>query len=148
MGTKKNRFVVVLRCSSEDYVLALPYYKMALLQPQEVVKRVKKVQEQANSTVVVVVYLKICKRFFWWFCLQNSKGLLYYLRAVLLEIRYQTDADKLFGTTCKQTFIDGVLELFEHHHFDDLPKLILKSPILREYTNDKLINILNKNISK
>lgn len=68
--------------------------------------------------------------------------MLYYLRTVLLE------ADKLFGTSSKQKFLESVLELFESDHFDDLPKLILKSGILREYSVDKLINILNRKLSK
>lgn len=70
------------------------------------------------------------------------------MRSVLLEVKYYEDADKLFGTASKQNFVDGVLELFQSHRFDDLPKLILKSAVLREYSVDKLIGILEKKVSK
>lgn len=90
---------------------------MALMQPQEVLNRVKKVQEQANSAF--------------------TKGILYYLRAILCDcgVGY-----------CKQNFVNNIVDLLED--FDDLPKLILKSAILREYSSEKLIAILNKKISK
>lgn len=40
------------RCYNEDeYSLALPYYKMARVMPADVLKRVKKVQEQSNNNV-------------------------------------------------------------------------------------------------
>lgn len=40
------------RCSNEDsYILAIPYYRMAVINPLEVLKRVKKLQEQSNTQV-------------------------------------------------------------------------------------------------
>lgn len=41
----------ILCSSEEDYSLAIPYYKMARIMPVDVLKRVKKIQEQANSHV-------------------------------------------------------------------------------------------------
>lgn len=41
----------ILCTNEEDYKLAVPYYKMARIMPVDVLKRVKKVQEQANSNV-------------------------------------------------------------------------------------------------
>lgn len=68
---------------------------------------------------------------------------MYYLRAILLEVKYYNNADK-----AKYNFIENVIELFETDSFDDLPKLILKSAVLREHSVDKLINILNKKVTK
>lgn len=37
--------------NEDDYSLAIPYYKMARITPIEVLKRVKKVQEQSGNHV-------------------------------------------------------------------------------------------------
>ncbi|CAG9770856.1 unnamed protein product [Ceutorhynchus assimilis] len=112
-----------MMCPSEDnYVLAIPYYKMALINPLEVLDRVKKLQLQSN--------------------IYHSKGLMYYLKNTLLEIKTSYDADKYFGSGSKNSFSEAMLSLLEAQGFSDLPNLILKSRILREYSTDKLINIL------
>ncbi|KAJ8939346.1 hypothetical protein NQ318_005707 [Aromia moschata] len=115
------------RCyNEEEYSLSVPYYKMARVMPFEVLKRVKKIQEQSNN--------------------QNTRGLMYYLKRTLLEIKSGLDADKFFGSSSKQNFSESILELLESHGFEDLPSLILKSKVVREYSTDKLIYILSKKI--
>ncbi|KAJ8953684.1 hypothetical protein NQ314_007292 [Rhamnusium bicolor] len=116
-------------CYSEDeYSLAVPYYKMARVMPFEVLKRVKKIQEQSNN--------------------QSNRGLMYYLKKTLLEIKSGLDADKFFGSSSKQNFSESILDLLENHGYEDLPTLILKSKIIREYSTDKLIYILTQRISE
>lgn len=73
---------------------------------------------------------------------------MYYLIKTLLEIKSGPDADKLFGTSLKQAFSENILELLEAHSYADLPNLILKSKIMREYSTDKLITVLLQKISK
>ncbi|KAL1501585.1 hypothetical protein ABEB36_006883 [Hypothenemus hampei] len=117
-----------MMCSKEEnYVLAIPYYKMAVVNPLEVLKRVKKLQEQSNNFL--------------------SKGLMHYLRHILMEIKTSYDVDKYFGTSSKNNFSEAMLVLLEVEGFRDLPNLILKSRILREYSTDKLINILESRCS-
>ncbi|XP_018568137.1 uncharacterized protein LOC108908554 [Anoplophora glabripennis] len=117
-----------IMCYNEDeYRLAIPYYKMARVMPFEVLKRVKKVQEQSNN--------------------QNTRGLIYYLKKTLLEMKSGMDVDKFFGSSSKQNFSDSILDLLENHGYEDLPNLILKSKIIREYSTDKLICILTEKIS-
>ncbi|CAH0548559.1 unnamed protein product [Brassicogethes aeneus] len=114
-------------CSTEEhYSLAIPYYKMARILPSEVLKRVKKVQEQSNNTI--------------------TKGLMHYLRTILLDIKSGVDVDKCFGSGSKQNFSEAILNLLEVHGYEYLPNLILKSKIIREYSTDKLINILTEKI--
>lgn len=115
-------------CSNEDdYSLAVPYYKMARVLPAEVLKRVKKIQEQSGN--------------------HSTKGLMFYLKNTLLDVKAGPDADKIFGSTSKQNFSESILVLLEHHSYEDLPNLILKSKIFREYSTDKLICILNEKMS-
>ncbi|XP_044260158.1 Hermansky-Pudlak syndrome 3 protein homolog [Tribolium madens] len=111
---------------NEDFKLAIPYYKMARVLPSEVLRRVKKVQEQSNNYV--------------------TKGLMNYLKSVLLEVKYSWEADKFFTSGSKQNFAETILTLLENHNFEDLPNLILKSSILREYSTDKLIQILTQKL--
>ncbi|XP_064214386.1 BLOC-2 complex member HPS3 isoform X2 [Tribolium castaneum] len=117
----------IMCASEEDFKLAIPYYKMARVLPSEVLRRVKKVQEQSNNYV--------------------TKGLMHYLKSVLLEIKHSWEADKFFTSGSKQNFAETILELLENHNFEDLPNLILKSSILREYSTDKLIHILTEKLS-
>lgn len=79
-------------------------------------------------------------------CLQSTKGLMNYLIKTLLEIKSGPDADKLFGTSSKQAFSENILDLLESHNFADLSNLILKSKIMREYSTDKLINVLTQKL--
>lgn len=69
-----------------------------------------------------------------------------YLIKTLLDIKSGPDADKLFGTSSKQAFTDNILELFETRYYVDLPNLILKSKIMREYSTDKLISVLTEKL--
>ena len=73
---------------------------------------------------------------------QSTKGLMHYLKQTLLEIKTSHDADRYFGTNSKNNFSEAMLQLLEKHDFSDLPNLILKSRILREYSIDKVIGIL------
>lgn len=73
---------------------------------------------------------------------------MYYLVKTLLNIKSGPDADKLFGASSKQAFSDNILELLEIHNYIDLPNLILKSKIMREYSTDKLINVLQHKLSE
>uniref|UniRef100_A0AAR5Q491 CNH domain-containing protein n=1 Tax=Dendroctonus ponderosae TaxID=77166 RepID=A0AAR5Q491_DENPD len=112
-----------MMCPNEaSYRLVIPYYRMALISPMEALKRVKKLQDQSNSQV--------------------SKGLMNYLKHTLLEIKTSYEADRYFGNGSKNSFSEAMLDLLERQGFSDLPNLILKSRILREYSTDKLINIL------
>ncbi|XP_056637368.1 uncharacterized protein LOC130445640 isoform X1 [Diorhabda sublineata] len=114
-------------CNNEDdYIQAAPYYKMARILPTEVLKRVKKIQEQSGN--------------------HSTKGLMYYLKKTLLDVKVGTDADKIFGPNTRQNFSESILDLLEHQSYEDLPNLILKSKIFREYSTDKLINILTEKI--
>ncbi|CAG9861597.1 unnamed protein product [Phyllotreta striolata] len=114
----------VMSSNEDDYSLAIPYYKMARVLPAEVLKRVKTIQDQSRN--------------------HSTKGLIYYLKNTLLDVKAGPDADKIFGSTSKQNFSESILHLLEHHGFEDLPNLILKSKIFREYSTDKLIYILNE----
>lgn len=67
---------------------------------------------------------------------------MHYLKHTLLEIKTSYDADRYFGSNSKNNFSEAMLNLLETQGFSDLPSLILKSRILREYSTDKLINIL------
>lgn len=80
--------------------------------------------------------------------MQSTKGLMNYLIKTLLDIKSGPDADKLFGTSSKQAFSENILELLEAHNYVDLPNLILKSKIMREYSTDKLISVLQQKISQ
>lgn len=71
-----------------------------------------------------------------------------YLIKTLLDIKSGPDADKLFGTSSKQAFSENMLELLEAHNYADLPNLILKSKIIREYSTDKLITVLVQKLSQ
>lgn len=71
-----------------------------------------------------------------------------YLIKILLDIKSGPDADKLFGTSSKQAFSENILELLEAHNYVDLPNLILKSKIMREYSTEKLINVLQQKLSQ
>lgn len=73
---------------------------------------------------------------------------MYYLKSVLLDPKFNNEVDKLFATSSKQSFVEEILELSENHCFEDLPKLILKCSILREYFVDRLVKILNQKVSK
>ncbi|CAH2008089.1 unnamed protein product [Acanthoscelides obtectus] len=118
-----------IMCNNEnEYSLAIPYYKMARVLPHEVLRRIKKIQEQSGN--------------------QSTKGLMYYLKKTLLEINSGVDADRLFGPNSKQNFSEAIFELLEVHGYEDLPNLILKSRIIREYSTDKLISILSNRISE
>ncbi|XP_063922297.1 uncharacterized protein LOC135136807 [Zophobas morio] len=114
--------------NEEDYCLAIPYYKMARVSPTEVLRRVKKIQEQSNN--------------------HQTRGLINYLKAILLEVRHSWEADKFFSGGSKQSFAETILGLLESHDFDDLASLILKSSILREYSTDRLIHILSDKIAR
>ncbi|XP_025834263.1 Hermansky-Pudlak syndrome 3 protein isoform X2 [Agrilus planipennis] len=107
---------------SPKYVLCIPYYKMAGLKPFEVLKRVKKLQEQSN--------------------IQITKGLIHYFKTTLLNLKSSSDVDYLIKSGIKHNIIDEILDLFEKHSFDDIPHLVLKSGALREYSTSKFINIL------
>ncbi|XP_076256729.1 uncharacterized protein LOC143194058 [Rhynchophorus ferrugineus] len=112
-----------IMCNNEEsYVLAVPYYKMAGVNPLNVLKRVKSLQEQCHKP--------------------TTKGLMHYLKHTLLEIKTSFDADRYFGSNSRNNFSEAMLELLENQGFSDLPSLILKSRILREYSTDKLITIL------
>ncbi|CAG9815124.1 unnamed protein product [Phaedon cochleariae] len=114
-------------CNNEDdYYLAIPYYKMARVLPAEVLKRVKKVQEQSGN--------------------QSTKGLMHYLKKNLLQVRSGLDAEKIFGSNSRENLSESILDLLESDHYQDLPNLILKSKIIREYSTDKLINILTNKL--
>ncbi|XP_030747037.1 uncharacterized protein LOC115875658 [Sitophilus oryzae] len=114
-----------IMCPNEDnYILAVPYYKMAGLNPLNVLKRVKTLQEQCSK--------------------QTTKGLMYYLKYTLLEIKTIYDADRYFGTNSRNSFSEAMLDLLESQGYSDLPNLILKSRVLREYSTDKLITILTE----
>nr|XP_023016560.1 uncharacterized protein LOC111505899 [Leptinotarsa decemlineata] len=118
-----------IMCNNEDeYSLAIPYYKMARILPIEVLKRVKKIQEQSGN--------------------QSTKGLMHYLKKILLEVKVGSDADKIFGTNSKENLSESILDLLENHCYRDLPNLILKSKIIREYSTDKLISILTEKLSE
>lgn len=58
------------------------------------------------------------------------------------------DADLFFGSTSKQNFAETILDLLENYGYEDLPNLILRSKILREYSTDKLIYILNEKFTE
>lgn len=118
---------------------------MAGIQPHEVLNRVKKVQIQSNN-FVCIFSKNLCV--YDLFMFQSTKGLLYYLRSILLDLKGNGDAEKLFGSGSKQNFVDCVLELFENKNYDNLAALVIKSQVLREYAVDKLINILDKTVSK
>lgn len=60
-----------------------------------------------------------------------------------MEIKYSWEADKFFNGGSKQNFVETILELIEKHNIDDLPNLIIKSSILREYSTDRLIQMLS-----
>ncbi|KRT79408.1 hypothetical protein AMK59_8468 [Oryctes borbonicus] len=112
-----------IMCSQEqEYILCVPYYKMALVYPSDVLSRVKKIQEQSNNF--------------------STKGLLYYLKATLLDTKYGPDADKHYISGSKQNFSETIIELFQQNYYDDLPNIVLKSNVLREYASDKLITVL------
>lgn len=82
------------------------------------------------------------------FKFQSTKGLMNYLKCVLLEIKHSWEADKIFSGGSKQNFVETILNLIENQNFDSLPNLILKSSILREYSTDKLINILGERLPR
>ncbi|KAG5889875.1 hypothetical protein JTB14_018922 [Gonioctena quinquepunctata] len=65
-------------------ILAIPYYKMARILSVEVLKRVKKIQEQSGN--------------------KSTKGLMHYLKKVLLEVKLGSDTDKIFGSNPKENF--------------------------------------------
>ncbi|XP_044762835.1 uncharacterized protein LOC123319874 isoform X2 [Coccinella septempunctata] len=113
----------IMSTSKKKYQLAIPYYKMAGTQAAEVIRRIKKIQEQLN--------------------VHSTKGLVHYLKHIMLEIRSAYEADKLFTPNSRQTFLDDLLKLLETSDFEDLPYIILKSKILQEYSTDKLIIILS-----
>ncbi|KAL3270567.1 hypothetical protein HHI36_021104 [Cryptolaemus montrouzieri] len=115
-------------CShKQQYCLAIPYYKMARIQAVEVIRRVKKIQEQSNS--------------------QFTKGLVHYLKHTMLSLKNGQEMDKLFSPNSKQNFLDELLNLLESYGFEDLPGIILRSRILQEYSTDKLIDMLTNKIS-
>lgn len=64
----------------------------------------------------------------------------------MVDIKSGSDADKLFGTSSKQAFSENILELLEAHNYVDLPNLILKSKVMREYSTDKLISVLTQKL--
>lgn len=70
------------------------------------------------------------------------------MKTVLLEVKTGPDADRFFGSTSKQNFSETILDLLENYGYEDLPNLILRSKILREYSTDKLIYILNEKLSE
>lgn len=76
--------------------------------------------------------------------LQSTKGLMNYLIKTLLDIKSGPDADKLFGSNSKQAFSENILELLGTRNYTDLPNLILKSKLMREYSTDKLISVLTQ----
>lgn len=48
--TRHANIFFKLRClNADDYRLAIPYYRMASIMPFDVLKRVKKIQEQSNN---------------------------------------------------------------------------------------------------
>lgn len=54
--------IYFFRCSNEDdYSLAVPYYKMARVLPAEVLKRVKKIQEQSGNHVIFLLFVLLLK---------------------------------------------------------------------------------------
>ncbi|XP_060533460.1 uncharacterized protein LOC132706255 isoform X2 [Cylas formicarius] len=113
-----------IMCSDEaNYALAIPYYKIARVAPLEALKRVKKIEEQSNQ--------------------KASKGLMWYLKHILREVKTSLDADRYFRSTSKNSFAEIMLDLLESHGYEDLPYLILKSKMLREYSTDKLAQILS-----
>lgn len=116
----------IMSSSKKKYQLAIPYYKMAGIQAVEVMRRIKKIQDHLN--------------------VQSTKGLVYYLKHIMLEIRSAHDADKLFTPHSRQNFLDDLLNLLETSEFEDLPYIILKSKILQEYSTDKLITMLTNKI--
>lgn len=73
---------------------------------------------------------------------------MHYLKHTLLDIKSSFDADKYFGTGSKNSFSEAMLDLLESQGFSDLPSLILKSRILREYSTDKLVHILAERCSE
>ncbi|CAG9830670.1 unnamed protein product [Diabrotica balteata] len=118
-----------IMCNYEDdYVLAVPYYKMARVILGEVLVRVKKLQEQSGN--------------------QFKKGLMYYLKKTLYYVKPGPDADKIFGSSSKQNLSESIMNYLEHHACEDVPNLILRSKIFREYSTDKLIHILTEKISE
>lgn len=132
----------VMCVNEEDYALAVPYYKMAGVQPFDVLRRVKKIQEQSNNNVYIYV-LKTCLiRFFF----QSINGLMYYLKTVLLNMKHSWEIDRFLCGNSKQNFAETILDFLEKHNYADLPNLIIKSTLLREFSTDKLINILTNQI--
>lgn len=130
-----------------EYQLGLPYYRMAGIQPNDALKRVSKIQQQSNIVVCIVCHKH--QPTFVILCLfQSTKGLLYYLKSVLLDPKFNNDLEKLFATSSKQSFVESVLELCENHYFDDLPKLVLKCSVLREYFVERIAKILSQKVSK
>lgn len=78
-----------------------------------------------------------------------------YLKTILLEVKFNSDVDRFFiatidggggGGLSRQNFAENVLKLLETYGYEDLPNLILKSRMLREYSIDKLINILTEKL--
>ncbi|KAL6261564.1 hypothetical protein P5V15_006651 [Pogonomyrmex californicus] len=68
-------------------------------------------------------------------CTQDAPGLLTFLTDALLTMRSGSEADALFQG---YNIIDIICKLEK----EDLLKLIFGSPVLREYTTEKLINLL------
>lgn len=57
--------IYFFRCSNEDdYSLAVPYYKMARVLPAEVLKRVKKIQEQSGNHVIFLLFVLLLKKYY------------------------------------------------------------------------------------
>ncbi|KAI4454775.1 hermansky-pudlak syndrome 3 protein [Holotrichia oblita] len=116
---------IILCPNEQEFILCVPYYKMALVYPSEVLVRIKKVQEQSNNF--------------------GTKGLLHYLKTILLDTKHGPEADKHYISVSKQNFSETIIELFEENCYEDLPNIVLKSNVLREYASDKLIAVLNRN---
>ncbi|XP_065167209.1 BLOC-2 complex member HPS3 [Atheta coriaria] len=115
----------IMSRDEKDFKMAPAYYKFAGLQVYDVIKRVKRLQEQAN--------------------VKNMQGMIYYLKAVLIPAANQPNLS-VFNTDGhgnRAKLSEAVLCLFEQHDYDELPMLILKVPLLREYGTDNLIAILS-----
>lgn len=60
-----------------------------------------------------------------------------------MDAKHGPDADKHYISGSKQNFSETVIDLFQQNSFDDLPNIVLKSNVLREYAADRLMTVLN-----
>nr|CAD7400072.1 unnamed protein product [Timema cristinae] len=124
-----------ITCNNEkEWSLATPYYTMSGLTPFEVMERVKNINISVSD---LQSHHDRSEKY--------VQGLMNYLKTCLIKMDYKSE-DIPFSLAVP-SFAHSLLDIFEKHDPGQVSTLVLRSHLLREYSTDRVLSIMKKELS-